>query len=145
MSYRIVGRVDGSPQSIEALLWALDEAVVRPESELRVVLAWQLPFLSNPAAFDRDELQLTYEEFLIKTVSEIVPVPQFPLETLVAMGETVETLVEAAEGALAGARRSGAISFCRADAGRGLSGMCGTRGLPSRCGEKAWFGTGYRC
>jgi nucleotide-binding universal stress UspA family protein len=118
MSYRIVGRVDGSPQSIEALLWALDEAVVRPESELRVVLAWQLPFLSNPAAFDRDELQLTYEEFLIKTVSEIVPVPQFPLETL---------------------------SFGRADAGRGLSGMCGTRGLPSRCGEKAWFGTGYRC
>ena len=111
MSYRIVVGVDGSPQSIEALLWALDEAVVRPESELRVVLAWQLPFLSNPAAFDRDEQQQTHEEFLIKTVSEIVPVPQFPLETLVAMGETVETLVEAAEGALAGARRSGAISF----------------------------------
>ena len=99
MSYRIVVGVDGSPQSIEALLWALDEAVVRPESELRVVLAWQLPFLSNPAAFDRDEQQQTHEEFLIKTVSEIVPVPQFPLETLVAMGETVETLVEAAEGA----------------------------------------------
>jgi nucleotide-binding universal stress UspA family protein len=99
MSFRIVVGVDGSPQSIEALRWALDEAAVRPESELCVVLAWQLPFLSNPAAFDRDELQLTYEEFLIKTVSEIVPVPDFPLETLVAMGDTVETLIEAARGA----------------------------------------------
>jgi hypothetical protein len=36
MSYRIVGRVDGSPESIEALFWALDEAVVRPKSELSV-------------------------------------------------------------------------------------------------------------
>ena len=99
MSYRIVVGVEGSPQSIEALRWALDEAAVRPQSELSVVLAWQLPFLSNPAAFDRDELQLTYEEFLVKTVSEVVPVPEFPLETLVAMGDTVETLVEAAKGA----------------------------------------------
>lgn len=99
MSYRIVVGVEESPQSIEALRWALDEAAVRPESELCVVLAWQLPFLSNPAAFNRDELQLTYEEFLIKTVSEIVPVPEVPLETLVAMGDAVETLVEAAKGA----------------------------------------------
>jgi nucleotide-binding universal stress UspA family protein len=99
MSYRIVVGVEGSAQSIEALRWALDEAAVHPQAEVCVVLAWQLPFLSNPAAFNRDELQLTYEEFLIKTVSEIVPVPEFPLETLVAMGDTVETLVEAAKGA----------------------------------------------
>jgi nucleotide-binding universal stress UspA family protein len=99
MSYRIVVGVDGSPQSIEALRWSLDEAAVHPGSEVSVVLAWQLPFLSNPAAFYRDELQLTYEEFLIKTVSEIVPVPEFPLETLVALGDTVATLVEAAKGA----------------------------------------------
>jgi nucleotide-binding universal stress UspA family protein len=78
---------------------SLDEAAVHPGSEVSVVLAWQLPFLSNPAAFYRDELQLTYEEFLIKTVSEIVPVPEFPLETLVALGDTVATLVEAAKGA----------------------------------------------
>jgi nucleotide-binding universal stress UspA family protein len=97
MTYRIVVGVEGSPQSIEALRWALGEAAVHPESEVRVVLAWQLPFLSNPAAFNREELQLTYEEFLVKTVSEIVPVPDFPLETLVAMGDTVETLVEAAK------------------------------------------------
>jgi nucleotide-binding universal stress UspA family protein len=99
MSYRIVVGVEGSPQSVEALRWALDEAAVHPGSEVRVVLAWQLPFLSNPAAFNREELQLTYEEFLVKTVSEIVPVPDFPLETLVAMGDTVETLVVAAKGA----------------------------------------------
>jgi nucleotide-binding universal stress UspA family protein len=99
MSYRIVVGVDGSPQSIEALRWSLDEAAVHPGSEVSVVLAWQLPFLSNPGAFYRDELQLTYEEFLIKTVSEIVPVPEFPLETLVALGDTVATLVEAAKGA----------------------------------------------
>jgi len=99
MTYRIVVGVEGSPQSIEALRWALDEAAAHPKSEVCVVLAWQLPFLSNPAAFNRDELQLTYEEFLVKTVSEISPAPEFPLETLVAMGDTVETLVEAAKGA----------------------------------------------
>ena len=99
MSYRIVVGVEGSPQSIEALRWALDEAAAHPESEVCVVLAWQLPFVSNPVAFNRDELQLTYEEFLVKTVSEVVPVPGFPLETLVAMGDTVDTLVEAAKGA----------------------------------------------
>jgi hypothetical protein len=71
--------------------------------------------LSNPTAFDRDEQQLTHEEFLIKTVSEIVPVPQFPLETL---------------------------SFGRADAGRGLSGMCGTRGLPVVVVKKRGSGPG---
>jgi nucleotide-binding universal stress UspA family protein len=99
MSYRIVVGVEGSSQSIEALRWALDEATVHPKAEVCAVLAWQLPFLTNPAAFNREELQLTYEEFLVKTVSEISPAPEFPLETLVAMGDTVETLVEAAKGA----------------------------------------------
>ena len=96
MSYRIVVGVDGSPHSAAALRWSLEEAAAHAESEVVAVLAWQVPFLSNPAAFEREELQRTYEEFLIKSVSEIVPTPAVPLHTLVAEGDPTEALLEAA-------------------------------------------------
>jgi nucleotide-binding universal stress UspA family protein len=96
MSYRIVVGVDGSPHSTAALRWSLDEAAAHAEAEVVAVLAWQVPFLSNPAAFERDELQQTYEEFLVKSVSEIVPTPAVPLHTLVAEGDPTEALLEAA-------------------------------------------------
>jgi nucleotide-binding universal stress UspA family protein len=58
---------------------------------------WQVPFLSNPAAYDRAELERTYQEFLIKTVSEIAPSPAVPVETLVAEGDPTESLIEASK------------------------------------------------
>jgi hypothetical protein len=38
-------------------------------------LAWQVPFVSMPGAFDREELEEAYRQFLIKTVSDVAPAP----------------------------------------------------------------------
>ena len=98
MTYRIVVGVDGSPHSASALRWSLEEAEAR-SGEVVAVLAWQVPFLSNPAAFDKAELEVSYQDFLIKTVSEIAPSPAVPLHTVVAQGDPTECLLEAAKGA----------------------------------------------
>jgi nucleotide-binding universal stress UspA family protein len=94
MTYRIVVGVDGSPHSMAALRWALAEAEAR-SGEVTALFSWQVPFLSMPGAFDRDELEKRYKEFLIETVSEVVPTPAVPLRTVVAEGEPTESLVEA--------------------------------------------------
>ncbi len=96
MSYRVVVGVDGSPHSAAALRWSLDEAAAH-SGEVTAVLAWQVPFLSNPAAYDKAELERTYQEFLIKTVSEIAPSPAVPLQTLVAEGDPTESLIAASK------------------------------------------------
>jgi nucleotide-binding universal stress UspA family protein len=96
MSYRVVVGVDGSPHSAAALRWSLDEAETH-SGEVTAVLAWQVPFLSNPAAYNKAELERTYQEFLIKTVSEIAPSPAVPLQTLVAEGDPTESLIEASK------------------------------------------------
>jgi nucleotide-binding universal stress UspA family protein len=98
MTYRIVVGVDGSEHSNKALRWALKEAQCHSGS-VTAVLAWQVPFLSFPGAFDRDELEKAYKNFLIETVSGIAPTPAVPLETLVAEGDPTESLVEASKGA----------------------------------------------
>jgi nucleotide-binding universal stress UspA family protein len=56
MTYRIVVGVDGSKHSRAALLWALDEAQCH-SGEVTALFAWQVPFLSFPGAFDREELE----------------------------------------------------------------------------------------
>jgi nucleotide-binding universal stress UspA family protein len=98
MTYRIVVGVDGSEHSNTALRWALKEAECH-SGMVTAVLAWQVPFLSFPGAFDRDELQKTYKDFLIETVSAIAPKPAVPLETLVAEGDPTEAMVEASKDA----------------------------------------------
>jgi nucleotide-binding universal stress UspA family protein len=98
MTYRIVVGVDGSEHSNEALRWALREAECH-SGTVTAVLSWQVPFLSFPGAFDRDELEKVYKNFLIETVSAIAPKPAVPLETLVAEGDPTEAMVEASKGA----------------------------------------------
>jgi nucleotide-binding universal stress UspA family protein len=98
MTYRIVVGVDGSEHSSTALRWALSEAECH-SGTVTAVLAWQVPFLSFPGAFDRDELEKAYKEFLIETVSGIAPKPAVPLETLAAEGDPTEAMVEASKGA----------------------------------------------
>jgi nucleotide-binding universal stress UspA family protein len=98
MTYRIVVGVDGSEHSSAALRWALQEAECH-SGTVTAVLAWQVPFLSFPGAFDRDELEKAHQEFLIETVSGIAPKPAVPLETLVAEGDPTEAMVEASKGA----------------------------------------------
>jgi nucleotide-binding universal stress UspA family protein len=98
VTYRIVVGVDGSEHSNAALRWALAEAEVH-SGMVTVVLAWQLPFLSFPGAFDREELEQAYKKYLIETVSAVVPKPAVPLETLVAEGDPTASVVEASKGA----------------------------------------------
>ena len=98
MTYRIVVGVDGSEHSNSALRWALTEAECH-SGTVTAVLAWQVPFISFPGAFDRDELEKAYKEFLVETVSTVAPKPAVPLETLVAEGDPTEAMVEASKGA----------------------------------------------
>jgi len=96
MTYRIVVGVDGSAHSEAALRWSLAEAEVR-RGELTAIFAWEVPFLSFPGAFDREELEQAGKEFIIKTVSEVVPTPAVPLITLVAEGDPAASLIKASE------------------------------------------------
>jgi nucleotide-binding universal stress UspA family protein len=98
VTYRIVVGVDGSEHSNAALRWALAEAEAH-SGMVTAILAWQMPFLSFPGAFNRDELDQGYKNFLIETVSAVAPTPAVPLETLVAEGDPTEALVEASKGA----------------------------------------------
>jgi nucleotide-binding universal stress UspA family protein len=98
VTYRIVVGVDGSEHSNAALRWALADAE-KQSGVVTAVLAWQLPFVSFPGAFDREELEEAYKKFLIDAVSAIAPRPAVPLETLVAEGDPTESLVEASKGA----------------------------------------------
>jgi nucleotide-binding universal stress UspA family protein len=98
MTHRIVVGVDGSEHGNAALRWALTEAECH-SGTVTAVLAWQVPFLSFPGAFDRGELEKAYKDFLVETVSAIAPKPAVPLETLVAEGDPTESLVEASKGA----------------------------------------------
>ncbi|MGA8462442.1 MAG: universal stress protein, partial [Streptosporangiaceae bacterium] len=95
----IVVGVDGSEHSNAALRWALAEAEVHSDGMVTAVLSWQVPFLSFPGAFDRDELENAYKNFLIETVSAIAPKPAVPLETLVAEGDPTESMIEASKDA----------------------------------------------
>jgi nucleotide-binding universal stress UspA family protein len=61
MTYQIVAGVDGSKHSRAALLWALDEAQCH-SGEVTALFAWQVPFLSFPGAFDREELEQASKE-----------------------------------------------------------------------------------
>jgi nucleotide-binding universal stress UspA family protein len=97
-AYRIVVGVDGSPHSNAALRWSVDQAAARGGA-VTAVFAWQVPFVSIPGAFNRDELQEAYRAFLVKTVSEAVPAPPVPVAPVLAEGDPTEALVRAADGA----------------------------------------------
>jgi nucleotide-binding universal stress UspA family protein len=94
MTYRIVVGVDGSAHGDAALRWALQEAEAH-NGEVIAIFAWQVPFLSIPRVFDREELEQASKDFLINRVSGIAPSPKVPLTPLVAEGDPAEALVTA--------------------------------------------------
>ena len=98
MTYRVVVGVDGSSHGDAALRWALDEAQVHG-GEVVAVFAWQMPFISNPAAFDRGEMEKAGKEFLVGRVSSVAPSPSVPLTPLISEGDPAEVLVEASKSA----------------------------------------------
>jgi nucleotide-binding universal stress UspA family protein len=98
MTYQVVVGVDGSAHGDAALRFALAEAEAH-QGEVTAVFAWQMPFVSIPGAFDREELEKAGMDFLIEKVSAVEPSPKVPLRTLVAEGEPAEALVTASEDA----------------------------------------------
>jgi nucleotide-binding universal stress UspA family protein len=96
--YKIVVGVDGSPHSNAALRWSLDQAL-KASGQVTALFSWQVPFVSIPGAFDRAELEEGYRDFLVKTVSDVEPSPEVPLETVLSEGDPTEALVTAALGA----------------------------------------------
>lgn len=94
MTYRIVVGVDGSAHSTAALRWAMDDAGARKGAEVIAILAWQMPLVSNPSAFDPEELQASYEELLTKTVSQGPRPAGVPVRTRVISGEPIDVLVD---------------------------------------------------
>lgn len=98
MTYQVVVGVDGSAHGAAALRFALAEAETH-RGEVTAIFVWQLPFVSIPGAFDRDQLEKAAKDFLIDTVSAVVPSPAVPLRTLVAEGEPAETLVSVSKDA----------------------------------------------
>ena len=56
MTYTIAVGIDGSEHSRAALRWALAQAEAH-HGEVTAVLAWQVPFLSFPRAFNKSELE----------------------------------------------------------------------------------------
>lgn len=98
MTYKVVVGVDGSPHSAAALRWAISEAAEH-DGEVMAVLAWQMPFVSIPGGFGRDELEQSYKDYLVSTISEVAPSPPVPLVSVIAEGEPTESLIEAAKDA----------------------------------------------
>jgi nucleotide-binding universal stress UspA family protein len=98
MTYRIVVGVDGSPHSEAALRWALEDAEAR-QGEVTAIFAWQVPFLSIPGAYDREELEATYKKYIVEIVSAVAPSPPVPPATVVAEGDPAEALIVASDNA----------------------------------------------
>jgi nucleotide-binding universal stress UspA family protein len=98
MTYKVVVGVDGSPHSEAALRWAVSEAAEHG-GEVLAVLAWQMPFVSIPGGFGREELEQSYKDYLVHAVREAAPSPAVPLTSVVAEGEPIESLIEAAKDA----------------------------------------------
>jgi nucleotide-binding universal stress UspA family protein len=96
--YHIVVGVDGSASSRAALEWALREAEGK-KADVTAIFAWQVPFLSFPGAFDRDQLEKAAKDYLIEVTSEVAPSPKVPLWTIVAEGEPTESLIVASNDA----------------------------------------------
>lgn len=98
MTYKVVVGVDGSQHGDAALRWALAEAEAH-DGEVVAIFAWQMPFVSNPAAFDRAELEQAGKDFIVNRVSSVAPTPAVPLTPLVAEGDPAEALVTASQDA----------------------------------------------
>jgi nucleotide-binding universal stress UspA family protein len=96
--------VDGSPESQEALRWALEEARLR-KGTVKAVHAWHDPYLLTPGYglpedFEVSALRAEAEKFLSSTVAEITgDKPDVDIELVVGEGPAGSVLVEAAKGA----------------------------------------------
>ena len=103
MAMIVVG-VDGSPESKEALRWALEEARLRA-ANVRAVYAWRDPYVLAPGFglpedFEFDALRERAVETLDAVIAEVVgTASDVRVDGVVAEGPAGSVLVQAAEGA----------------------------------------------
>jgi len=90
----IVVGIDGSDHSINAYLWALDEAK-RRDAEVTALFAWQMPLIGNPAAFDRDEIESAAQRFLNEQLDGVQSTDGVTVNRIVAQGDPSSSLMEA--------------------------------------------------
>jgi nucleotide-binding universal stress UspA family protein len=114
--YQIIVGVDGSDSSRHALAWAIDQASLR-EGRVTAVLAWQLPLIGIPGAFDTDEIEQGAKDVLNGELAAMHCPDDVQLNTLVAQGDPSEALIHLCE-------RFGADLLVLGSRGRG-----GFRGL----------------
>jgi nucleotide-binding universal stress UspA family protein len=101
---KIVVGVDGSPESREALRWALEEARLR-DATVRAVHAWGSPYFFAPGFGPAEDFQAPAlhegaEKLLSSIVAEVAGKnPDIEIEEVVAEGPAASVLVEAAKGA----------------------------------------------
>jgi nucleotide-binding universal stress UspA family protein len=98
MTYQVVVGIDGSDHGDAALRWALAEAEAH-QGEVTAVFAWEMPFISNPAAFEKGVLEQQAKNFLVNRVNSVAPAPRVPLRPVVATGDAAEALVLASQDA----------------------------------------------
>ena len=102
MVARIVVGVDGSPGSLAALEWAVDEAR-RRQARLDVVHVWDVPMLAYSAitpvvtGIDEGELESAAREVLDKLVAGLPH--DVTVEPILARGTAASVLLETARGA----------------------------------------------
>jgi nucleotide-binding universal stress UspA family protein len=101
----IVVGVDGSPESKEALRWALEEARLR-DATVRAVHAWGNPYVFTPGFglpedFELPALHEAAEKLLNSTVVEVAGEnPEVEVEQIVTEGPPGSVLVDAARDAV---------------------------------------------
>jgi nucleotide-binding universal stress UspA family protein len=97
MHGRIVVGVDGSPASIRALKWALDQADLTGGA-VEVINAWQYPQVPGGPVLMGVNMSATAEQILQDAVDS-VGVSTNPVTTRPVLGHPVQVLVDASGGA----------------------------------------------
>ena len=103
MSVIVVG-VDGSPESKEALRWAIDEAHLR-QATVRAIYVWTYPLIFAgeyvpPDMIDANALREAAKKALDEAVAEVGgDTPEAYIERIVEHGAVAHVLVEAAKDA----------------------------------------------
>lgn len=94
MTYQIVVGMDGSEDSSRALRWAVDEARLR-DGHVTALLAWELPLIGVPGAFDHDELEKQAKAILTGQVAAVTD--DGLVEPVVAQGDPSASLIAACQ------------------------------------------------
>jgi nucleotide-binding universal stress UspA family protein len=92
MAYQIIVGVDGSDSSRQALTWAIDQASLR-DAQLTAMLAWQLPLIGIPGAFDRDEFEQSAKDVLNGELAAARCPDNVKVNQVVACGDPSEALI----------------------------------------------------